>query len=353
MQFWSVADLEGQPIPQSKWLLDKMIPSRNVTLLSGDGSTGKSLLALQLAAATAAGHAWLGRPPDQRGPALFVSAEDDDEELQIRFADVAAAEGITMAELADLHTHSFAGQDATLAMPDRRTGALVAIERLTALEAAIARYQPKLVVLDTLSDLFGGEENSRPQARTFIGMLRGLALRHDCAVVLLSHPSQHGLTSGWGTSGSTAWNNSVRSRLYFQPITDGGYEPDTNARRLTLKKSNYGPSGEEIMIRYDAGRSIVEGGAEGTGLDRMAAGAKAQRVVMALLQQFESQGRHVSPHPGPTFLPTVFAAEPGSEGCTRQALNRAMSELFAAGRIETVEYGPPSKRRTKIIEVKQ
>ena len=45
-------------------------------MLSGDGGTGKSLLALQLAVARASATEWAGQVPD-RGQTLFVSAEDD------------------------------------------------------------------------------------------------------------------------------------------------------------------------------------------------------------------------------------------------------------------------------------
>ncbi len=70
-------------------------------------------------------------------------------------------------------------------------------------------------------------------------MLRDLAIDHDCAVLLLSHPSLTGLNSGTGTSGSTAWNNSVRSRLYLQATS-----PDT--RTLKVVKANHGKVGDEI-----------------------------------------------------------------------------------------------------------
>lgn len=347
---WTAASLAGQPVPPREWLVESLVPSRTVTMLGGDGGTGKSLLALQLAAATAAGADWIGRPVERPGPAMFVSAEDDKEELHRRLAAVVAAEGLDMETLTELHANSLAGQDATLALPDRRTGALTPTERFTALDTTIARLQPALVILDTLSDLFGGEENARPQARAFIGMLRGLAIRHDCAVILLAHPSLSGLSSGAGTSGSTAWNNSVRSRLYFERLTDGGYEPDTDARRLTTKKANYGPAGEEIMLRFEAGRFVVEGGAAGSGLDRMAAGAKAERVFLDLLRLFAEQGRRVNSKGGESYAPRAFEGHPQAGGMTRSAFRAAMERLLNRGAIRISEQGPPS-RRSSFLEV--
>jgi AAA domain len=47
----NAASLEGKPVPEREWLVRDLIPAKNVTLLYGDGGTGKSLLALQLGAA--------------------------------------------------------------------------------------------------------------------------------------------------------------------------------------------------------------------------------------------------------------------------------------------------------------
>lgn len=50
---------ESDPAPR-EWLVPDLIPSGTVTLLGGDGGTGKSLLALQLAVSVATDSAWLG-----------------------------------------------------------------------------------------------------------------------------------------------------------------------------------------------------------------------------------------------------------------------------------------------------
>ena len=65
---------------------------------------------------------------------------------------------------------------------------------------------------------------------------------------MLSHPSLTGINSGTGTSGSTAWNNSVRSRLYLSRIVQDGYEQNPDARVLRTMKSNYSGIGGEIAL---------------------------------------------------------------------------------------------------------
>lgn len=48
-RFFIASDLDGKPVPSREWLVRDLVPSSTVTLLGGDGGTGKSLLALMLA----------------------------------------------------------------------------------------------------------------------------------------------------------------------------------------------------------------------------------------------------------------------------------------------------------------
>ena len=343
--FYSAASLKDKPVPARESLVPDLVPQKTVTLLGGDGGTGKSLLALQLCVAVATGTAWLGRPV-QQGGVIFISAEDDDDELHRRVDDILRSAGLTYDAVAGMTLRSLAGEDALLAVETQV--ALIQSALFEELDARAALENPVLIVLDTLADVFPSNENDRAKVRQFIGILRGLSLKRHCAVVLLAHPSLSGLNSGSGTSGSTAWNNSVRSRLYLSRVVQDNYEPDPDARILATKKANYGAVGGEIAMRWQAGVFVAE--ASPTGLDRMAVGAKAERVFLALLRSFAEQGRKVNHAGGPTYAPKVFATNPKAEGVTKAALKGAMEALLSRGTIRIGEDGPPSKRR-QFLEV--
>jgi RecA-family ATPase len=86
--------LADKEVPPRSWLVRDMIPDRTVTMVSGDGAVGKSLLALQLAVAVAMGaREWVGTLPEA-GSVLFVSAEDDIDELHRRLDAIARADGM-------------------------------------------------------------------------------------------------------------------------------------------------------------------------------------------------------------------------------------------------------------------
>lgn len=351
LEFFCAAELDGKPIPSRQWHVPELIPAGTVTTLNGDGGTGKSLAALQLAVATALGRHWLGQEVTQ-GSALFISAEDDRDEMHRRLADIAQAEAVSLADLDGLTLRSLAGKDALLSVPmPGQSDVMAETQLFKRLDDWLSKHRPTLTVLDTLADLFGGNEVNRAQARQFIGMLRGLALRHETTVILLAHPSLSGMASGSGSSGSTAWNNSVRSRLYLRRVKgDAGDEPDTDARELEVMKANYGKTGLLLPLRWQAGVFVADNRSEGA-LDRMAATAKAERVFMKLLREFADEGRRVGASTGHGYGPTEFAKSGRAEGCRKENLQKAMETLFARGAIRLEDEGPPSRRTKRIVEV--
>lgn len=128
-----------------------------------------------------------------------------------------------------------------------------------------------------------------------------------------------------------------------------------NARRdrrvMTTMKANYGRIGEETHMKWQAGVFVAE--ASEQGLDRLAAGAKAQRVFMKLLAAFTAQGRPVNHVGGSRYAPKLFAEHPDNEGMTKRALKAAMEGLLAAEQIKIETEGPASRRTSFIVEAGQ
>jgi RecA-family ATPase len=343
----SAASLANTAIPAREWLVRELIPNMTVTMLSGDGGVGKSLLAMQLAVAVAAGRSgWIGTSPEP-GAALYVNAEDDLDEMHRRLGEIVDGHGLALDDLSAFHIAPLAGKDAVLGAPDRH-GVISPTALWRAIAAQTDELKPRLVILDNLADLFAGNENARPEARQFIGMLRGLAIEHRLAVLIIAHPSLSGLTSGSGTSGSTAWSNSVRSRLYLDRSKgDDGHETDPNVRILRTMKANYAGIGGEIRIRWNKGCFFPDGAAYG--FDRAAAEANADAIFLDLVAKFQAEGRNVSANPSPSFAPNVFCKHPASQGLTARVLRSAMERAFAKGAIKNESFGPRSHERTRIV----
>jgi RecA-family ATPase len=342
-----VADLEGVSVTPREWLVEGMIPASNVTLLSGDGGSGKSLAASQLCAASVLARGWFGSNPLAKRGALFVTAEDELAEVHRRMADIARAEGVSMRDLAGLAVMPLADRDALLAVPSRARGTLEPTPLYAALAARIAALRPAVAVIDTLADTFGGNEIDRAQARQFIAMLRRLAIEFQTAIVVLAHPSQSGMTSGSGTSGSTGWSNSVRSRLYLKRD-----EQRPNTRTLELMKSNYGPIGRQITLEWQRGVFVPVGTVENRTAHRLSVELNADDVFLQLLEAYRVEGRTVSRVPQSVdYAPKTFARRPEAGTLNKNDLASAMDRLFAANRICDEWAGEFQSKQKRVIGV--
>ena len=349
----TVNTLSRRQLRARSWLVPDLIPTGAPTIFNGDGGTGKSTIAEQLAGAVAARRTWLGRDV-VGGRVLYLSCEDDLDELHRRAVDIAADLDVTLEEMADLMLAPMVGEDAIMAVQDGGSDVLKTTPRWVEFEALIADWRPILVVVDSLADVFAGREISRSQARQFVNLLRGLCVHHDTTVLLLAHPSLSGMASGSGSSGSTGWSNSVRSRLYLTRVTakddKQSIEPDTDRRILSTKKSNYAATGKEIALRWSAGVFKLD---DGSASELAAAPRHALHdlVFIDILERYRRQGREVSAAPSANYAPKIFADDPAAKGLGKPALAGAMNRLLADGRIAIEEFGPPSKLRKRLIVV--
>ena len=112
-------------------------------------------------------------------------------------------------------------------------------------------------------------------------------------------------------------------------------------------KSNYGPVGETITVRWKDGVFVpVE--AMGT-LDKLAAERTTEDLFLKLLDKFHNQGRNLSDKPtANNYAPKMFVTDPDGKGRYKE-LTSAMSRLFATDKIKVETYGRPSRLVTRLV----
>src|SRR5262245_44518957 len=153
--FLDISDWDSKPIPDRKWAVHDRIPLRQPTLLSGEGAAGKTLLLLQQSVAHVLGRDWLGTLPEP-GPVIYVGAEDEADELRRRIADILRHYGARFSDLkSQLHLMSLAGEDAVMGRPDK-AGMIQPTPLFERLREAACDIRPKLIGLDTSSDIYAG-----------------------------------------------------------------------------------------------------------------------------------------------------------------------------------------------------
>lgn len=275
-----------QEVPKPQWLLENLIPMRQTTALYGDGGVGKTLLVQQLATCVVSGREFLGLPVRQ-GPVLGIFCEDSADILHERQDRINRMLGVSYRDLANFAVLADDGDDNLLmTFPQRDSAAGVLTPFWHRVATLAADIKPAIIIVDTAADTFGGNENIRAQVRNYIqGALRRLAYQFDCAVVVCAHPSAAGLSSGSGTGGSTAWNASVRSRLYFTR--------DTDTDRLILQhaKSNRGARQDDLQLVWCEGAFVpyVPGVSNLPAIEQA-----ADREFLSVLRELLDRGIRVS-----------------------------------------------------------
>lgn len=242
------SELVGEP-PERKWIVPDWIVQGAVNSLYGDGGVGKTLLAQQLGAAVSKGAKWLGMPTE-KGRVLAILCEDEKDEIHRRHFAIKSSMGFPVGNpFPDLLLWPRVGSENVIVRWGQ-DGVPVLTDFYRHLIEDVEALSPSLLILDTLADIYGGNEIDRVQVNYFVKtVLGGLIKRQEArgeplSVLLLGHPSVGGKGDGRGYSGSTAWNNSVRSRLYLTKPEEGSQD----ARVLTRGKANYAASGGETDV---------------------------------------------------------------------------------------------------------
>lgn len=342
--------LAEKPVPPRRWLLDRWIPDGYVSLLSGDGGTGKSLLAMQLATCAAAGMPFLGIEMAPRR-VLYLACEDDRDELHRRQADINATLGIDWPDLAGcLFWKSAFGDETTLAGPDKSgrkivTTALYANLRRTCQDKGI-----QLVIVDTLADTFGGLEIDRQQVTRFVRHLQAIARENDGAVVLIGHPSVSGIRDGTGISGTTAWRNAVRSVIHLRrPTEEENFGPrSADLRVLERLKGNYAPTDGALTVRYVGGAFVLDGNPEvqHSGADIFHIEIK---VASALKEALKS-GQEPNPsRNSDAYAPKMVRMYRDVQGLTIAQIEAAIKRMLERHQLRIAHVGPSSRQRKVLV----
>ena len=342
-----MSNWDSEPVPERKWAIKDRVPLNQAGLFSGEGGTGKSIIELMKNVAHVAGKDWLGSLPEP-GPAIYLGAEDDKDELHIRLAAIASHYGVSFKDLKNLHVLCLLGEDATLCAVGRN-GKVETTALYSRLKEAAIDIKPKNISIDTLSRAFAGNEIDRAQVYQFASHMQALAMAAGGSVTILSHPSLAGMASGSGISGSTAWHGAFRFRQYLKGAkAEPGEQPDGDLRELQFKKNQYGPMGDPIVLRYQRGLFLPERGL--SSLEKAARDANAEAVVIAVGKRLEACGEELSPaQTSHAYAPSVIAKHSDAKGFKKGELVAALDRLLSSGHLSLETLRPGTTREKKVI----
>jgi len=346
----SVADVCSKPAPPIEFLIEDLLPAREVTLLPADGGAGKSLLTLIAAVCQAMGLPFMGKTVT-RCKVIFFSGEDDDRVLRGRLRRICEHYSVNPAELAEWLLVIDAAENPCLFTEEveefvgRRA---VPTGNLFELDRQIGQWHARLVVIDNASDTYDANENVRQFVRAFVRRLKSIAKEHDAAVLLLAHLDKASVRGEGGRakfSGSTAWHNSVRSRLLLLP------SPDVHGQMvLSQEKSNHGRRSADIFLAWSPEGVLMHAGG-GVHIPAATPDELRERVLTLIRTRYE-QGMFISTSlaaNAPTGAYASLSADPAFPPQLDKArLAALLRQAQADGLLQVELYESPTRRGHRV-----
>lgn len=222
----SDSELSGMSFPPSRYIVSPMIPSSGISIISAKRSSGKTWLALYLAASVSAGKQFLGIDAEESVNVLFLDGESGLSNLQDRMAAIRSGMGIKIP-ISGLYFMSFP----RAALDDE--------EFQVPLLRFLREKSISLVVFDSLRRFMRGEENSADAVSEFFSLCVSPLISAGVAVVFLHHDRK-------GQPGGRVSDrlDEIRGSSDLANIADS----IINLRRLG------GPGGDTILLTHGKNR---------------------------------------------------------------------------------------------------
>jgi hypothetical protein len=233
-----------------KWLWDPYMQGNHITLLRGDGGTGKTFLACAVAATVTQG-SMPGEMPgsvEVSGNVMYCSKEDDNPTIRARFKSV----GGNLKKLFLLEE----GEGISFNCD----------EDLEKIRGTIRELGIKLIIFDPIQSFLGSkvDMNRANQIRPIMDKLRAIARDEDCAILIIEHLNkalgQKALYRGIGSVDMVA---AARSVLMI------GYHPAETDTRVCCQIKTNNRRGDAIEFKIDSNGVFTWQGTSTVTLDEM------------------------------------------------------------------------------------
>ncbi len=223
----------------NNFILEPFIPRQSIVLFDGLGEVGKTLLAMQLALSLAAGKSFLNFEVKENRKVMYLTAEENEENFAERLNLLMKGLRIENQETLEqnliwLSIYSQNFQCSTYRLLKNTRKEIEPTEFYAYLVNAITHFKPSLIILDSLVNFYGLDENSSEQASIFMENLKMITKNHDCSFMLLHHQTKEAMRVDGEKlfRGSMVFREQSRARITLQRI-------DENTKKLAIEKLNY------------------------------------------------------------------------------------------------------------------
>ena len=361
--------VENEPPPRGH-ILQGYIAERIVCAFSGAGGGGKSYQCLKFGLAITSGKTIEAFTAPEKGPVIYLSAEDDEGILWWRMHHLAAQYGLSAYEVDEMernfHPIDAGGFFKAFMEYDRNGNPRESIHS-EALREIIAEVDPALVIIDPKSDFYGIKENANEDEAAWTANLKSMVQPGKRTSFLVVSHIAKGLDedqreSAEAARGGTAFVNACRTALNYVPARASEikkYDLPKDAYKLLMTKCNYHKFAEPAFFVKDENGVPVMVDLEGIKTAKATAAYEdAVRAVPAIAQAWQDKGRKLNkrdwsrrlgedltdpakPKPGPEQIAHDALAK---FGIAFDQVETAIAEAIRRGYVKTVEGERTAKR---------
>jgi len=313
-----LASVEGTEETEPEWLIPGYMPKGQITVLVGDGGSGKTSLWCEIVAALTSGRQSVfdkanGIPwkAGNKGKVIFFSSEDSVSSVLKRRLRKAGAD-VSKTFYLDLADPLF---DAIKFNSE-------------SLAALIEKERPDLVIFDPLQSFVPPEiqMGSRNAMRQCLSPLIGLGERFGTSFLIIMHTNKK-----QGVSGRTRMADSSDVWDIARSVMIAGYTGENKVRYLSHEKNNYGETSPTILFTVDENGVQFKGTSDKHDREYVAENAEvvrsspARNAAKESIMSVLSSGQEVKT----SDLDEVIL----SQGVSFRTLARAKTELKREGKI--------------------
>ncbi|MGA8725439.1 MAG: AAA family ATPase [Acidimicrobiales bacterium] len=186
-----VADTLKDPPPEPAVLVEGMLRGGELCVVGASRAVGKSWLVLNLAVllSRGEGHLMGNLPVWQSVPVLYANGELDSWASAARYGMLLGGEepGLIAETFEPWRLEVRRVRATSQAESGARTEEWFEGVLDARIESAVAQHGFATFIIDPWATFYAGDENSNDQAEAALGQLRGLALRHGVAIVIVHH----------------------------------------------------------------------------------------------------------------------------------------------------------------------
>jgi len=169
---------------EKEWIIEKLIPTKSVCILTGKRGTMKTFIALNMAYAIASGSDFLNKYSTRKGSIIYLDKENGIGIMKDRTFMV--KKGMEL-ENQNLNIGFICFSQLKI----DKLGDIIEIEKI------IEKYNPLLLIVDTYRRGISFDENDAGEvSKLFVDTLRPLVEKYDLSIILIHHDRKSGYGRG-------------------------------------------------------------------------------------------------------------------------------------------------------------